>query len=374
MSVMTRYILMFPVIGFLCISAYGDGKMFYIDKIPANIPYQQALLIYNEGFETLILQSKYEFSQAADMNSIGWVVPVPAVPEIASVDADKAFWFFFHTSRNTQPHLFEIKIIPYFILLFLFLAAFVSMIVLALLYPFIKIIGISKTTWSRWAGYSAKLELISLFLLFIGGFLMPALSKAGSGEAEIVKSDQVGIYDVKVIKGDSTETIMDWLKENKYSFSEKDTEAFNNYVNRKWCFVTAKVRQNIEAEKETISSNGLLAPLILKFETEKAIYPLALTSAIGTETEVLLYTLSKNKLSCHERMNLRYSGSKNTKGMFDSIMAKDQVELKAIFENLSKDMIICKFKQKLTSEQMKQDLEFEDAPNNEPYRETKIVW
>jgi hypothetical protein len=376
MSVVTRFIFLFPVIGFLCTNAFGDGKMFfYMDKISAGIPYQRAFLIYNEGFETLILQSKYEFSQAADVNSLGWVVPVPSVPEIASVDAEHANLFFLWTSIRTGPVLFTIRSFIVLLVIVIFLASAIIPFVLLLISPIFRIFGLANIKLDKLYDYFPKTVFISFALLVII-MIFGLFSTAGSklGGVEVVKAEQVGVYDVKVIKGDSTEAIMDWLKENTYSFSEKDTAVFNDYVNRKWCFVTAKVRQDIETEKEKISANGLVAPLILKFESEKAIYPLTLTSAIGTETEVLLYTLSKNKLNCNERMKLRYSGSNKTKGMFDSIMTKDMEKLKAIFENLPKDMIICKFKQKLTSEQMKQDLEFENAPNNEPYRETKIVW
>ena len=376
MRVLTRYIILILIIWLFCANAYGDGRMyFYFDRVPVDIPYQRAFLVYNEGIETLILQSKYEFSQTKDVNEIGWIVPVPSVPEIASADADKAFLFFFHTSIGTQPKTIQIKLIPYFILVFILLASLVLFILFILLYPFLRIIGMSNTTWNHWNSLFARAGTITFFiLLFFGlfGLFMPALSK--SGDVEVVNAQKAGIYDVKVIKGDTAQGIMDWLNENQFKFSEKDREAFSDYVNSKWCYVTAKVRQDIEVQNENISNRGLVAPLILKFKSDKAIYPLALTSVIGTQTEVLLYTLSQNKLSCNERMTLRYSKTIKTKGLFDSLLSYDQTDTKSIFNNLPEEMTICKFKEKLTSEQMKEDLEFKDALNNEPYKETKIVW
>lgn len=83
---------------------------------------------------------------------------------------------------------------------------------------------------------------------------------------------------------------------------------------------------------------------------------------------------SDNKLSCNERMKLRYSRTKQTKGMFDSLLTYAQTDIKPIFDGLPEKMTICKFKGKLTADEMKQDLVFENAVDNMSYRETKIVW
>ena len=378
MKVISRFALLLIIIGGFCTNVYGDGKMYIPDRIPADIPYQRAFLVFHEGFETLILQSKYEFSQSADVNSIGWVVPVPAVPELASVDADKANYFFLWSSIKTTPNLIEIQVLLVFMFLFVLAATIVLAVVLILLHPFLNIIGMPKATWERLFRYCGRILYIGIFVLiflFIHG-LFGTAGLSQKGGIEVVKAEQVGIYDVKVIKGDSAEALVDWLKENEFSFSDKDIEVMEDYVNKKWCFVTAKVQQEQDTKKakRKITSGGMVAPLILKFETEKAIYPLALTSVIGTKTEVLLYTLSENKLSCNQRIKLQLSRRTKTESLPLNIISYAKPGMETIFQNIPEEMTICKFKEKLTPEQMKQDIEFEDAPDNEPYRETKIVW
>ena len=374
MKVISRFVLLLIIFGCFCTTAYGDGKFFFIEEVPADIPYQRACLIFHEGFETLILQSKYEFSQATDVNSIGWVVPVPAVPELGSSDPINADIFFLKLSLHAQPKLFHIYELILSFLVLLFFACIITMIVFLILYPFLNNIKLSRVVWHRVMRICNIIILVCFFVFFFS--ILPHLGKANAGieGVEVVKAEQVGIYDVKVIKGDSAEALVDWLKENEFSFSDKDIEVMEDYVNRQWCFVTAKVQQTQDINEEKFSLNGMVAPLILKFETEKAIYPLALTSVIGTDTEVLLYTLSENKLNCNKRMKLRYSGMAKTRNLPSSYIYSDGSEIKVLFQNIPEEMTICKFKEKLTSEQMKEDLEFKDALNNEPYKETKIVW
>jgi hypothetical protein len=201
---------------------------------------------------------------------------------------------------------------------------------------------------------------------------MPSLGT--STGVEVIKAEKAGIYDVKVIQSDSAEAIINWLEENAFAFNENDTRIFENYIKQKWCFVVAKVQPGAGTEEEKITYGRMVAPLILKFATEKVIYPLALTSTIGKETKILLYTLSAKKLDCNERLKLRYADKSQSDGLFSYLLSNAEQETKDFFEGLPQSMILCKFKGKLTSEQMKSDIVFDNAADNKPYRETVVIW
>ncbi len=356
------------VIGGLVGQAQGNGK-FFVEKVPPDIPYQRAFILFHEGSETLVLQSKYEFSHSEAIDNLGWIVPVPSVPEIASVDADVAGICFWKASLHTQPDVKRISgfICPVATIFFLGCIGF--LLVLFVEYPFLKKTDMSKTAWWR---RLAK-GLITTFVAF---FLMTStIPHLGFGfDVEIVKAEKAGIYDVKVIRSQSAEAILGWLRENGYGFSDTDKQVFEEYIGREWYFVVAKVEPEPETEKHKIVSEGMVAPLILKFETETAVYPLTLTSTIGAETEILLYTFSENKLSCDERLTLRRARKKVSTSFMLDLLSRAKPKAKDLFADVSKFMYLCKFKKKLKPEEMKKDLEFEFAPDNEPYKETKLVW
>lgn len=118
-----RCVLLLLVVGGLSERTRADGKFFYVERVPVGVPYQRAFILFHEGSQTLVIQSKYELSQSAAVDSLGWVVPVPLVPEIDSVDAVVAKMFFFHASFLTQPKLYYISSIFLPIFLITFLAA-----------------------------------------------------------------------------------------------------------------------------------------------------------------------------------------------------------------------------------------------------------
>jgi hypothetical protein len=359
MKALSRGALLLFVVGGFAGWAQADGK-FFAEKVPADIPYQRAFLIFHEGSETLVLQSKYALAQSAAVHSLGWVVPVPAIPSLASIDADVARTFFLMTSFRTQPDVRHISAPLLPIGVVLFLGGAVLLLVRLVEYPFVGRRPLITSAIATLAGF------------FLVGLTIPHLGAEG---VEVVKAEKVGIYDIKVIRGETGEGIIAWLNENRFAFNDEDAQLFKEYVDRGWCFVVAKVEPGVETQERQIVAEGMVAPVIMKFETETAVYPLALTATTGAKTEVLIYTLSDKKLTCGERLKLRFAGKAEAKNVLDLLLTLAQAEKWSLLDSVpDKSMMLCKFKDRLTPAEMKQDLVFEFAPDNNPYREGKVVW
>jgi hypothetical protein len=190
---------------------------------------------------------------------------------------------------------------------------------------------------------------------------MPSL---GRSPVDILKAETVGIYDVKVIRGEDATAVTEWLKGNGFGFGETDTKVLDQYVKKGWCFVAAKVDKEVISNSEGAVSEGLVAPLILRFDSNEAIYPMALTGTTGFDTEVLLYVLSDHKMECGERLKLAYFGETSS-----PFADKDSLEFFRDAKTRSWQM--CKFKGILKPEKMKEDIVFKQAKDEEPYREIR---
>lgn len=345
--------------------ACGDGKFFNVEKVPVGVPYQRAVLMFEDGKETLILQSKYKTVEVEDANSLAWVVPVPSVPELASMHARMARRIFWRLSRRSAP-----KVIPTVkILVFVSTVVLCSFLIAKVLNWFLaKLVkrGAKASTVRTW-----RVGIYVVLVMLIVLVLMPRLARVrgGGGGVDVLKAETVGIYDVKVIRGDDASAVTEWLKDNGFGFEKRDSEAFDQYVKKGWCFVTAKIGEKVDSRSRGAISEGLAAPLILRFDSKEAVYPMALTGTTGENTEVLLYVLSDHKMECGERLKLAFFGKMWSP--FDPRYFSKVEFIEFLHDAAERSWQMCKFKGTLKPYQMQEDIVFRQAKDDEPYRAIK---
>jgi hypothetical protein len=164
-----------------------------------------------------------------------------------------------------------------------------------------------------------------------------------------------------------------WLNDNGYVCDNTDADIFEEYVRNGWCFVAAKVNTKTDPNSVKTTADGLAAPLILRFTTKQAVYPMRLTATAKSETEVLLYVLSTHKMTCSQNLALTYAGMKRQAWASDVLVHK--VVPDGFFADLSAEVrYICKFKGRLKPEQMKEDIIFTQAKDDKSYRKRIYRW
>jgi hypothetical protein len=353
--------------------ALANGKFYWPEPIPPEIPYQRALLLVDGEQETLILQSKYRVASSASADSFGWVVPLPSVPELASMDADAAEGLFFFLARHSDPKVTRVSEILLFGTVFVIPLGSILTLLACLLSFWVPRMRLVRRH-RRWLVIGAFLALVlSVFCGLFGITLQGAVpsSPLGTG-VEVIKSEQVGIYDVRVIRADQATQLIQWLNQNQFQFDETDTQVFDEYLRRGWCFVVARIDPSSKVDDQAVVSEGLVAPLIMRFRADAPIYPLALTAASGHSTQILLYVLGESKWRNDGRLALHYAGG----GVYlGNEVLKKRVEPEGFFSRA--DMTpsyLCKFKGTLTPEQMREDLVFALAEDREPYRKHFVTW
>jgi len=351
--------ILFTIGLFTPLTINADGKFFPTDKIPPNIPYQRAIISYADGEELLILQSKFE----GEAKDFGWVIPVPNPPKLGNMEPGHAEFLFRILASSTHPNYVET--IPTIIIL-LFLASTILLIIRVIIYAInrkpihilLKILGlIVATMW-----------IILLVVIPVLQGRTPKETALSKG-VDIISAQQVGIYDVKVIKSSDSGELIKWLNEHQYKFDQKDEKAFSSYIQKGWCFVTARITNEEIKDQKFRFYGKLVNPLVLMFPTKEMVYPLTLTSTIGSETEILIYVFGNNKVSANNRLTLEFAGELKLSYLSESknIESQDGLDVTRFTGKY-----VTKFKERLTSIQMTEDLIITKAPDNQPYRRT--IW
>jgi hypothetical protein len=352
------------------VPALADGKFYGPESVPPEIPYQRALLMFDGDQETLILQSKYRVESSASADSFGWVVPLPSVPELASMDADAAQVLFHNLARRSDPKVTRISEKLLFMIMIVPPVGSILVLLICLLS-----FGVPRMRWvrrhRRWLCIGALLAFVPSICVFFGApyGARPSLQATG---VEVIKAEQVGIYEVQVVRADEAKRLIQWLNQNQFEFDDADTQVFDEYLRRGWCFVVARIDPSSEADDQAVVSESLVAPLIMRFQAETPVYPLALTATSGHDTQILLYVLSDRKWQSDGRLALQYAAGEVYLGNY---MLTRGVEPEGFLWDPEADRsYLCKFENTLAPEQMRKDLVLAPATDQEPYREHIIEW
>lgn len=348
----------------------ADGKMFWRETVPPNIPYQRALILFDQGTQTLILQSSYEMPEGEQAATLGWVVPVPAVPEVASIPADVAEGIFRFLGWQSYPRVTRI----YPIVLGALLIATAILSLVTLLLCIVSFVVPLPKRFMENRGRLARYSTLSFAVVFLVAVVTPTLGTVRGLPAgvEVIAEHRVGIYDVSVVRSEDSAALIDWLNEHDFKFGETDVAAFDSYLSQGWCFVVAIINPSEDESTRSIVSEGLAAPLILRFPHPTPIYPVALTGTGGFETEILIYLAAPNKMTAHDRLTLRSAGA-----MSDRIpmLLSEYTDPEGFFGlNTSNFSYLSKFGGRLSPQEMSEDITFSPASDNDPYREHIIMW
>jgi Uncharacterized protein conserved in bacteria (DUF2330) len=345
----------------------ADGKVYMkLEEVPATIPYQRAAIFFDQGKQTLILQSQYEIPGQPKDTSMAWIVPVPSVPEIASSDADITDRdTFFRLDVRTAPKVTRISTLLLYGFLILWVACLVLVPLLFVLSFYIKSDG-----FKRFIKRSEMLLTVIVFsgvILFISSFFFASAGVRGS-MVEILKSEKAGIHDVQVLKAAKAGELIDWFQQNGFHSGPEDETAIQSYIDRGWCFVASRIAPINDSKESGKVFRHLLAPLILTFDTPHPVYPTALTATGGYNTEILLYLATTTPFATNAPIQLRgHSNTKDDAGYYSGPIESMEQHIFS-FQHLSK------YKSTLTPAQMASDIEFLPGPPHPDYRENVFAW
>jgi len=215
--------------------ARADGGMFPQPAGSGESADQRAVVAFDNGRQTLILQTAY----AGDRGDFAWVIPVPIRPQASEIGT---------VATDIFDDLYELT---------------------------------EPTAIHNYDGHAG---------------CMPGCSSSGSQQYRSVKvweTLQVDEYEVSVLSTSESSDLVGWLNSNGYGYPSGHQEELDYYVNKSWFFVAAKISPEVEA-----TTGGAMRPLRLTFDASEPVYPLRI-SAVSShdEVEVLLYVVARHRVT-----------------------------------------------------------------------------
>lgn len=232
-------------------------------KLP-DIPIQRALLKYHFGVETLIIEATLD----GEGDSFGWIIPVPNIPlrfEKVSPGLLKTL------SLQTEPKIIHRRHPGIRTLLITFGVLFIIF--------FLRIIR------------APKILYFVLFAVIAVMVMRNFLQYLSSSSVQLVGVTQVsrqviGNYETFVLKATKVADMNTWLKDNGFrTLPEKANPIMNDYIEKNWCFVAAKLIRDNEGTSTP-------HPILIKFKADKPVYPMRLTALSGSTLYLELFVLA----------------------------------------------------------------------------------
>ena len=187
---------------------------------------QQALVLFHEGVEELVLKVDYAFDEDSYEGtappSLAWIVPVPSIPSHYSAQEADLF-----TDLDEWVELEDIRL------------------------------SRMRTTMSAGGSEGPSVRRSALVLL-------PTV--------------QVGPYAIQPIRAqgeNAGRALNEWMRLN--SFAEIPEETMQHYLSRRWTFLAVRA-----SSSDSLGATGSLPPLSIRFATDRPVYPLKFSTHMGT--------------------------------------------------------------------------------------------
>ena len=215
------------------VPSFADGVFVWRnERADIREPEQKALVLFDRGLQDLVLEVRYEGA----VSDFGWIVPLPSRPRM----------------RPDDPKIFE---------------------------------ELSRRTQDFHAPRSPRSARMEATAGMAREFGVTELERA-----------RVGVYDAAVVQGSDGKSLEQWLAANDFRLPKGGADVFEEYARRGWVFVALRIApDHADSTTQKALADGTLQPIRFRFATLEPVYPLRV-SALGSASDVLLYTLSSSPL------------------------------------------------------------------------------
>lgn len=116
----------------------------------------------------------------------------------------------------------------------------------------------------------------------------------GSTEAQVgvIGRERLGDFDVARLTATDPEALGDWLGANGFVLPDRLSAELQPYVDQRWEYVAVRL-----VPRETGATlRGTLDPLLIRFESDRLVYPMRLSRLAATAQSLGLYVLAEHRM------------------------------------------------------------------------------
>lgn len=245
--------ILFVIFFLLPIIASADGGYVWKETFrgQAKSGGQQAVILYFDNRETLVLQTEYE----GELADFSWLIPTPspvAAEDVREADPNVYYWLDDQTA-------------PFFYIL---------------------------TPANRGSDLEIHSGGCSCHGGDGGGGDRGAPGDADQDHVEVLETILTENYEVNVLATTGAQDLTDWLDQNDYAYPLGSNAVFEDYIQRGWYFLAVRIRPSNPGEVIKQS----LAPIQISLETDEPVFPMKISSLSSEpETEILIHFLSDHR-------------------------------------------------------------------------------
>ncbi len=325
--------------------ANGGFKSTQAYPAPPAIPVQRAMIVHQDGIETLFVESSFDTPSP----DVGWILPLPAEP--TSLEAGDP-GILRTVSNAIQPRVTGR------------LDGFRDLT---------RIMLICTAVWAAMSIYfprSAATVLVTLLLtLVIISVFLPSLGRGrgtvGDG-ITIASTQRVGNYDATILRADDAGALSQWLADQELAPLEPSEQGIiDDYIARGWCFVVSRL----------VREGGGVAtphPLVATFPAAQPVFPMKLTAIGQSDTRIELVVVADQQASAEgfdcvaaDRFDLKHGSQWKdyyTGPMVEAERFNIEIGHPDAIERMWDGCVITKLQADMSPRQMDRDVEMTLSP------------
>lgn len=184
-----------------------------------------------------------------------------------------------------------------------------------------------------------------------------------SSHVRALRTVDLGPLQATTLQADDPQALETWLDRHDYRMKPGLAEQVTPYVNKKWSFVAVR----LTPQGRTL--DGELPPLVMRFDSDRLVYPMRMSRAAADAQAVRLYVLADHRM---RRTDPSAAGTSEAEVLFAGRVAPGSVESPALRRALHKTPYVTTVEQVFTdpAQQIVSDLTFGRADSDATFHRT----